>query len=196
PLPLSPHCALPRFPRAVPVERRRGRAHRAPRRPARRREPAVHGGRRRARHPHLLQRRRDPAPHLQGVSVSPDPRDRTGADTPQDQTPAAVDPDVAETGPPAPTDATADAGRTDDGRTTDTPVAETSSDDAPAPDEDVPADGSAPDDAREAADAATEPADEAADAVGTAATEPDAPAPAQEPAPTGPDDADTDRKST
>ncbi|SMF01553.1 uncharacterized protein YlxW (UPF0749 family) [Cellulosimicrobium cellulans J34] len=125
------------------------------------------------------------------MSVSPDPRDRTGADTPQDQTPAAVDPDVAETGPPAPTDATADAGRTDDGRTTDTPVAETSSDDAPAPDEDVPADGSAPDDAREAADAATEPADEAADAVGTAATEPDAPAPAQEPAPTDPDDEDT-----
>jgi len=128
------------------------------------------------------------------VSVSPDPRDRTGADTPQDQTPAAVEPDVAETGPPAPTDATADApdaGRTDDGRTTDTPVAKTSSDDAPALDEDVPADGAAPDDAREAADAATEPADEAADAVGTAATEPDAPAPAQEPAPTGPDDADT-----
>jgi len=124
------------------------------------------------------------------VSVSPDPRDRTGADTPQDQTPAAVEPDVAETGPPAPTDATADApdaGRTDDGRTTDTPVAKTSSDDAPALDEDVPADGAAPDDAREAADAATEPADEAADAVGTAATEPDAPAPA----PTGPDDADT-----
>ena len=146
------------------------------------------------------------------MSVSPDPRDRTGADTPQDQTPAAVEPDVAETGPPAPTDATADApdvaetgppaptdatadapdaGRTDDGRTTDTPVAKTSSDDAPALDEDVPADGAAPDDAREAADAATEPADEAADAVGTAATEPDAPAPAQEPAPTGPDDADT-----
>ena len=124
------------------------------------------------------------------MSVSPDPRDRTGADTPQDQTPAAVEPDVAETGPPAPTDATADApdaGRTDDGRTTDTPVAKTSSDDAPALDEDVPADGAAPDDAREAADAATEPADEAADAVGTAATEPDAPAPA----PTGPDDADT-----
>ncbi len=78
------HLRRPGLPRLVPVQRRRRRAHRVPRRPARRRHAALHGRRGRARHPDLLQRRRDPSAPVQGVTWTTAHADARGPQRPAD----------------------------------------------------------------------------------------------------------------